>query len=646
AWSPFTVTVTALDAAGATVTAYDGSVSLSDLTGTAVPGTLALFRSGVWTGTVEIRNAHAADVLKVVDALGNAGASAPFPVAPCPAAAIRIETPPRIVTAGQCSGASQPLTVALLDAFGAPTQATASVALSAALAPSAPLEFFSDDLCARPTSQPTFSAGQQAVTVWFRATQVGVATLQLSAASLPPASQLLTVYGVGELPIRSPPAAVLTATPAVTWVGQQVAFDASGSSDYQTASDALEVSWDLEGTATGAPPWTAWTRAPKTASHAFATAGTYTARVAVRDADGDVGFASVTVVVRASSTDKLCLVNTDSDVDDGPAVVTTCADASLGGDGLLSLREALRVAPTGGTVGFATPLTVHAASALTAYTQLEIVGYGVVLDAPALEVSATTATAPFRILGLELSRATGEAVVTVFNGTRAIFEDVRLRGARIADNGTLTLQRVRMEACPGSCVTTNDTSGQDVFTVRHSIFSGAGGGVGLEIAQCARHKLALVAQSSVFTGLAEAIRVDAACNGQTTIVHNTFERNGTGITYNATGDTITDELHDNVFSNQLIAAASGCERPTFGPRDHHLLWQNASTGCLSVTDAGVMTADPRYVLPTHGDYRLQPASPAVDSALDLSLNLIPAFPAPAALRYLGAGPDRGGLESY
>ena len=179
AWSPFTVTVTALDAAGATVTAYNGSVSLSDLTGTAVPGTLALFRSGVWTGTVEIRSAHAADVLKVVDALGNAGASAPFPVAPCPAAAIRIETPPRIVTAGQCSGASQPLTVALLDAFGAPTQATASVALSAALAPSAPLAFFTDDLCARPTSQPTFSAGQQAVTVWFRATQVGVATLQL-----------------------------------------------------------------------------------------------------------------------------------------------------------------------------------------------------------------------------------------------------------------------------------------------------------------------------------------------------------------------------------------------------------------------------------------------------------------------------------
>ena len=65
----------------------------------------------------------------------------------------------------------------------------------------------------------------------------------------------------------------------------------------------------------------------------------------MRDADGDVGFASVTVVVRASSTDKLCLVNTDSDVDDGPAVVTTCADASLGGDGLLSLREALRVPP-------------------------------------------------------------------------------------------------------------------------------------------------------------------------------------------------------------------------------------------------------------------------------------------------------------
>ena len=294
-------------------------------------------------------------------------------------------------------------------------------------------------------------------------------------------------------------------------------------------------------------------------------------------------------------------------------------------------------------MGFATPFTVHAASALTAYTQLEIVGYGVVLDAPALEVNAATGTAPFRILGLELSRATGEAVVTVFNGTRAIFEDVRLRGARIADNGMLTLQRVRMEACPGSCVTTNDTSGQDVFTVRHSIFRGAGAGVGLEIAQCASRKLALVAQSNVFAGFGTAIDFSSGCLGPTTIEHNTFEANGTGIAFAASSD---HTLRDNVFTNHSAAAATCQGTTTFTNRDYHLLWPATQPpGCL-VGDANTLTGDPRYVLPTHGDYRLQPASPAVDSALDLSLNLIPAFPAPAALRYLGAGPDRGGLESY
>ena len=651
AWAPFRVTVTALDATGAPATAFNGAASLTDLTGTAVPATLALFTSGVWSGEVELRSAHAADVLSVVDALGNAGASAPFPVAPSPAATLRISTPPRVVTAGQCSGASQPLALTLFDAFGAPTQAAGDVALSAALAPSGPLAFFSDDACGQPIPQPTFAAGQNSVTVWFRATQPGVATLQLSAATLPPASQPLTVYAVGELPSRSPPTAALTATPAVAESGQPVTLDASGSSDYQTAAADLQARFDLVDAATGAPPsgWTGWSAWGPLGSitFAFPAAGTWSARVEVRDADGDVGYGSTTVSVRPIAV--TCVVDTDADVDD--AGVLSCDGARIMGDGLLSLREALRVAPTGGTVGFAAPFTVRAASALTASTQLEIVGYGVVLDAPALDVNANTATAPFRIVGLELSRATGEAAVTVFNGTRAIFEDVRLRGARIADNGTLTLQRVRMEGCPGSCVTTNDTSGQDVFTVRHSDFRGTGGGgVGLEIAQCARHRLSLVAQSNVFSGLAEAIRVDATCNGQTTIVHNTFEGNGTGIAYNATGDTTTNVLRNNVFTNQRVAAASGCERASFGTRDYHLLWQNASAGCLGATDAGATTGDPRYVLPTHGDYRLQPTSAALGVGsppdLDLGLYLLPAFPSAPGPRFLGAGPDRGGLESY
>ena len=646
AWAPFRVTVTALDAAGAPVTAFNGAVSLTDLTATAVPPSLALFANGAWSGEVEVRGAHAADVLRVEDPLGHAGASAPFPVAPTPAAALRITTPPRVVTAGECSGASRPLTLALFDAFGAPTQAAADVPISALLTPSGPIEFFSDDACGRPIPQPTFAAGQQTATAWFRATRAGMATLQLSAAALPPASQLLTVYGIGELPVRSPPTAVLTATPAVAAPGQAVTLDATGSSDYQTAAGALEARFDLVDAATGAPPsgWAGWSAWGPLGSMTFTfpATGTWSARVEVRDADGDVAYGSTIVSVRTIAA--TCVVDTDADVDD--AGVLTCDDAAVRGDGRLSLREALRVAPTNGTVTFSSPLTVRAASALTASTQLEIVGYGVVLDTPALDVNANTATAPFRLRGLELARATGEAVVTVSNGTRAVFEDVRLRGARIADAGTLTLLQVHMEACPGSCVTTSDTSGQDAFVVRYSDFRGMGSGVALDVAQCFKHRLALVAQSNVFAGFAEAIRVAAACNGEATLVHNTFDANDTGIAFNAAGDTTTNVLRNNVFTGQRVAAASGCERPTFGTRDYHLLWPAGQpAGCLA-GDANTLTADPLYVLPARGDLRLQAASPAVDSAFDLGLQLIAAFPTAPGPAVIPAGPDRGGRESY
>jgi hypothetical protein len=544
------------------------------------------------------------------------------------------------VTAGQCSGATQPLTLELFDAFGAPTRATGALALSAALAPSGPIEFFSDESCGRSIPQPTFAAGQQTVTVWFRATRAGVATLQLSAATLPPASQLLTVYAVGELPVRSPPAAVLIATPAVTWVGQPVAFDASGSSDYQTASDALEVSWDFEGTATGAPPWTAWTGSSRTASHAFTAAGTYTARVAVRDADGDVGFASVTVVVRASSADRLCLVDVAEaalDLDDGAA---GCAPgASRGADGQLSLVEALRLAVDGDVIAFAPHIRQIATGTPYVISRgLQLVAPGVVMTGSSITVGSNTGVTT--LTGLELTGA--GAQVAVPNGQKAAFKDVWFHDfSGIVAKGFVTLDGVRMSGCAAACFEKADFAGPDLVTIRYSDFRGAGSGAAVSFTRCAK-KLVLEAQSNVFAGFGEAIRF--ACDGSATVVHNTFEGNGTGVAY--AGASSGHVLRNNVFTNQLTAAAACDAGTSFSGRDYHLLWPATQPpGCLA-GDADTLTSDPRYVLPTRGDFRLLPASPAVDSAWDLSLNLIPAFPSPAALQHLGNGPDRGGLESY
>ena len=57
-------------------------------------------------------------------------------------------------------------------------------------------------------------------------------------------------------------------------------------------------------------------------------------------------------------------------------------------------------------------------------------------------------------------------------------------------------------------------------------------------------------------------------------------------------------------------------------------------------------ADPLYVFPAASDYRLQPTSPAVNSAVDVGLYLVEGFSIAPGPRYLGAAPDRGGRETY
>jgi hypothetical protein len=197
-----------------------------------------------------------------------------------------------------------------------------------------------------------------------------------------------------------------------------------------------------------------------------------------------------------------------------------------------------------------------------------------------------------------------------------------------------------MANCASTCVVVTDATNADTLTVRYSDFKGAGG-VAVDVQQCQAGKLALLAQSNAFTGYAEAVR--SACNGFFNAVNNTFEANGTGISY-AAAAVPNHVLRNNVFTNQTVAAAS-CGGATFASRDYHLLFGNASNGCLG-GDPNELAADPQYVFPAARDYRLQLGSPAIDTALDLGLWLVSAFPAAPGPQFMGAGPDRGGRESF
>ena len=439
--------------------------------------------------------------------------------------------------------------------------------------------------------------------------------------------------------VKSPPTAVVRASPVVIQVNQAVTFDASGSTDYQTAAASLQVSWDLQGTSTAAPayptpavPWTAWTTI-KTASNTYTVAGTYQARVAVRDADGDVGYGSVTVVV-LPLLNALCIVTTAADVDDG---ATSCA--APGPDGVLSLAEALRVAPGGATVTFASPYTISGTGAYTISTNLTIVApAGTILDGKSLTINGSGT----HIYGLEL--ANQATAVVVGNKKTVTLEDCYLHDMPgITDYGTLTLTRVRMRNCVGGCVFVTDSSNSDTLTTHHSTFLGGAAAVGIDVAQCRFNKVSLAAQSNVFAGLAIAVRFGNLCTGPSDLRNNSFVSNGTGIAY-PTVATSNHVLRNTIFSGHTTASVS-CGLATFASRDYHLTYQNASDACIAGDPNLISGADPLYLFAAADDYRVAPASPAVNSALDLGLFLLPQYPATAP-RFLGAGPDLGGRESW
>ncbi len=78
---PFSVTITAKDANNATVTGYNGTVNLSDLTGTLSPLVTPNFNNGVWTGDLTITRTYTNNKITASGA-GKSGTSNAFNVQP------------------------------------------------------------------------------------------------------------------------------------------------------------------------------------------------------------------------------------------------------------------------------------------------------------------------------------------------------------------------------------------------------------------------------------------------------------------------------------------------------------------------------------------------------------------------------------
>lgn len=118
--------------------------------------------------------------------------------------------------------------------------------------------------------------------------------------------------------VNTAPTASFTVTPSTGTTSTSFAVDASGSTDVQDATSALQVRWDWENTGT----WTSYATS-KTTSHTFATAGTKTIVLEVKDSGGLTATTTRSVTVTAPA---------------GPSL-TLSLDASLNGSSTAKITE-------------------------------------------------------------------------------------------------------------------------------------------------------------------------------------------------------------------------------------------------------------------------------------------------------------------
>jgi hypothetical protein len=605
--------------------------------------------AGAIAGTLSFRATASGTVTLAASAAGLAAATQAEAIAPGPVDHLSWSDIP----SPQAEAIPFPVTLTARDAWGnvaAEFVGTAAVSASAGAASCS-------SSCSSATTTGRFMAGVWTGSVAMSPQGAGL-TLAAAAGAATATSSPFDVTGAAP---RSPPTARLTVSPTVLISGATVTYDASRSTDLQTARASLTFSWDLEATGASmdtapvppASPWSPWSAA-STTTHPLVNNGgapvVYRPRVAVRDTEPgtggpDVGYASATVVVLPNGNGH-CVVDTSSDADDG---ATDCY--SKGADGHLSLREALRIANGAAApvaISFSGPMTIAVTGTLTVSKPVFLVARpGVTLDGGGLSITGTGVL----VAGLDLSRQATPVVVAA--GAEATFRDVDLHdGAGLVVRGQARLDGVRVSGCTGTCIEVNDPGAW--LALFNSELRGTSGNTGLALTSCASSawsasvpsspELALngsvLVAGNVFAEFGTA--VDSSC-AAAVLTSNTFVRNGTGVR------GVGAALLDSIFSGQTAAAVTAATCPGFASSRRHLVWRNASDGCLASELAGApapaatFSADPLYVHPASRDYRLQVGSPAKDMGTGTS-NVDLDGPAPG--RFRGADADRGGRETY
>lgn len=540
----------------------------------------------------------------------NSSAAQAVTVSPGPTAKLAFEP----IASPQPGGVPFEIALRARDGFDNPTpDFTGSVTLL--LAPPGP--FSCVEGCVDEATTLPFSAGAWAGTVRVDAPGQARRLVAIAGSVSAPSND----FDVLSPPAASAPLARLTASPGAVPVGASTLLDASESLDYQAPSSKLEASWDLSGSATSTPPWTAWA-ASLGASTTFASEGLFFPRVAVRDADGEIGYAT-TPVAAVADPDDLCTVTTASLDDDG---ATSCA-GPFGPDGKLSLTEAVRLSNDASalkTLTFAGPMTLSGAAPLTLTAPARLLGgAGVVLRVP-LQIGSQVFLGALAVEG---------APITVLSsGDLQGFDLSFAEGAGLIVRGAASLRHLRMSGCPAECIA---DEGSRALSLQFAELRASPSSAGVAFKACASSPAIADLQSVVFAGL--DVGVEDLCGRAMQVRYATFEANGQGLVLSTAGGNV---LESCIFSNQSIAAIA-CGGAGFDSRERQLLSGNASDGCLA-GDASNLSGAPQYTFPEAGDFRLLASSPAVDAAIDRGVDVNEE----AWGLFFGVGPDLGGRESH
>jgi hypothetical protein len=444
------------------------------------------------------------------------------------------------------------------------------------------------------------------------------------------------------------PLARLTVRPGGGTAGETIfALDASASSDAEDAPSSLRFRFDAgEGLGFGA------LSAVPALDHVYLTPGIFQAAVEVLDPAGLSSFASAVVVVAAGGDE--IPVTTAIDERDPDA-----SPEAPGGAGL-SLREAIEWVNSQGeakVITMAAPLTVTMTGAqkdlvLTAPGAAVVAEPGVTLDFDGFNLACLVLDGPDQLLAGVSLRGCDSIFVTLSpgsHGSQVTQCSIGPGPAAIGVNGQADspggppLPPPASLVGPGNDLAGLDTgvrlTGTDYAVVGNGIHHNSVGvvatGVRATLVGNRIHDNTGTSGPNVGTGL-----LVSQGPGPVTVLHGVFEGNGaSGIAASTIPLVVRNSIFTRNESFGIDAPAGDFEPGALGPNGYH---QNGAGPLSSLSpETGDVLEDPLFVNDPAGDFRLLPASPAVDAGLDTGLDVNGAGEA----SFWGAAPDLGAEES-